>query len=255
MKRLFSIVLLSVALFFLAEAAMPKAMVIFYPVYKEIASNHMIENLDDYEIYTSAHFEIYHRHGEDVKEIAKEAERSYRFVINDMNYKPEGKIFLLIFPDYESMDSFMGLKGENAEGAYKDGILGVLSPSVTAGLDPGVIPHELTHLVVDDIAKGNYPIWFTEGVALLEEYRINGFIWGDGISLEDGRYTVKQLTESFDELDTNMAYKRSLEIVRGISDKKGFDSILKVMEQLGKGEDLAVAFAGIGVEINSSNDF
>lgn len=254
MKRLFSIVLLVIALFFLAEVAMPKAMVTFYPVYKEIASNHMIKNLEDYEIYTSAHFQIYHRHDENVKKIAKEAERSYRFVINDMNYKPEGKICLLVFPDYESMDSFMGLKGENAEGTYREGILGVLSPMVTAGLDPGVIPHELTHLVVDDIAKGNYPIWFTEGVALLEEYRINGFIWGEGMSGGDGRYTVKQLTESFDELDTNTAYKRSLEIVKGISDKKGFDSILKVMEQLGKGEDLDSAFAGIGMEINSLND-
>ncbi len=254
-RRLFPIVLLIVALLFSAGAAMPKAMVTFYPVYKDIASHHMISNLDDYEIYDTAHFNIYHRENEDIKDIAKQAERSYRFITDDMNYSPQAKIDLLVFPNYETMDSFMGLKGENAEGAYKEGVLGVLSPSVTGGLDPGVIPHELTHLVVDDIAKGNYPIWFTEGVALLEEYRINGFLWGQGVDEGKDRYTVAQLTDSFNELDTDMAYKRSLDMIKGISDDKGYESLLKVIGYLGRGDDLKTALSEIGVGINSLNNF
>ncbi len=255
-RRLFSIVLVVIALFFLAEAIMPKAMVTFYPIYKDMASHRMIKNLNDYEIYSTAHFNIYHMGYErNIPEIARQAERSYRFITGDMDYLPKSRVDLLIFPDYESMDSFMGLNGENAEGTYKDGVLGVLSPSITAGLDPGVIPHELTHLVVDDIAKGNYPVWFTEGMALLEEYRINGFLWGQGLPDGENRYTVEQLTNSFNSLDTDMAYKRSLDVVRGISDSKSYRSLLKVLTYLGRGDKLPAALSKIGLEANSLNNF
>ncbi|MDI6600216.1 MAG: hypothetical protein QME46_00355 [Thermoanaerobacteraceae bacterium] len=59
MKRLLSIVLSLTALFFLIEAGLPRIIVTFYPVYKEIASNYMVESLDDYNIYSTAHLMIW----------------------------------------------------------------------------------------------------------------------------------------------------------------------------------------------------
>jgi len=35
--------------------------------------------------------------------------------------------------------------------------------------------HEMVHLFTDDLGKGNFPTWFTEGVSWYFEYKINGY--------------------------------------------------------------------------------
>ncbi|TZE80868.1 hypothetical protein [Calorimonas adulescens] len=114
---------------------------------------------------------------------------------------------------------------------------------------------ELTHLIVDDIAKGNYPVCFTEGVALLEEYRINGFMWGDSLDGDDHPYKVEELTSSFNYLDAEKAYRRSFEIVKGISDEKGFTAVLDVIKYLGEGKSFPSAIDAIELEINYLDSF
>ena len=44
--------------------------------------------------------------------------------------------------------------------------------------------HELTHLVVDDLAGGNFPVWFTEGSALYMEYMLLGYEWGRDLAVQ-----------------------------------------------------------------------
>ncbi|ABY93604.1 hypothetical protein JCM16816_22300 [Thermoanaerobacter brockii subsp. lactiethylicus] len=233
-----------------------------YTFIKSAKENILKNNVSSYKTAESEHF-ILKYSPEDQKYVSlvlKIAEKHYKGVTKDLGYEPKNKSLIIMYHDPEKMNKDFSLaKGESAMGLYLNGVISIQSPElwISPGQDlekvfehDGPIVHEFTHLIVDNVAKGNYPVWFTEGIALLEEYRENGFIWGEGIE-EDKPYSLEELTYKFNQLDEVLAYKRSFEIVKAISDKYGMQSIRDILKYLGNGLSLENSFYKVtGEDLN-----
>ncbi|WP_026486449.1 peptidase MA family metallohydrolase [Caldanaerobius polysaccharolyticus] len=234
-----------------------------YPVYKVFQQNRIVSKMDGYSEVQTKHFVIKYTDADAkyVKLVESVAEDSYKRVGEDLGYYPTKKVDIIIFHSRAVMDKSLSLpKGDDAMGVYLNGVIGVLSPDLwidgKKNVDEvfrkeGPVLHEYTHFVVDDIAKGNYPIWFTEGIALNEEFRLNNYKWGEGFSYKNGPYTVKELTANFNKLDEILAYKRSFEVVNYISVKYGNKKIVDILKQLGAGRSMDGAFEDV---LNTSID-
>ena len=114
--------------------------------------------------------------------------------------------------------------------------------------------HEFTHLMVDEITRGNYNRWWTEGIAQYSEKQITGFQFSDpftgGRELE--YYSLEKLDSEFDRLDQQIAYWESLQLVEYIVDLYGEEQIFNILEQLGQGKTMIKAVQKcLGINYNT----
>lgn len=183
--------------------------------------------------------------------IARVSEQSFEEVTNLFGYSPTTKTTIVVYPDTESLaQSFGWDKDEKAMGVYWAGSIRILSPSqwVTGKVEDefykeGPMVHELTHLLVDDLTKGNYSRWWTEGIAQYVEKKITGFEFtnpfkeGDPIEY----YDFKVLEKNFDQLNQQIAYWQSLKVVEYIADNYGEDKLFVILTYLGQGNNMPLA--------------
>jgi len=181
--------------------------------------------------------------------VLKTAELFYGPVTSDLDYTPPGKINIIIYPDREELrNSFGWPSSEDAMGVYWTGVIRVLSPRAWTGTDDpatmeavfkknGPIAHELTHYVLDYRTNGNYPRWFTEGLAQYEEHRLTGFVWIEPDStLDQNLYPLADLTNRFDRLDNQaLAYREAFSLVSFIVERFGPDRLNAVIGDLSSG--------------------
>jgi hypothetical protein len=175
-------------------------------------------------------------------------------VIETLQYAPSGKTLILVHPNRNELRQAFGWSGnESAMGVYWGGTIQLLSPhvwlndgeSVEEFIHSGPMVHEYTHLVFDYITNGNYPRWFTEGLAQYVEYRVNRYEWiTAGNGLDDKMYTMAELDEKFDELpNQSLAYRQSLAAVRYIAEVYGEDKLLGIVTSLKTGNSLEKAIS------------
>ena len=225
-----------------------------YPVYKVIGKDKIENSIKNFNTKEGKHFIIRYTEPDSkyVDLIINTAEKHYYDIIKDLGYTPKGKSTIIVYNNPDEMNKDFSLaKGENAMGIYLNGVISIESPSlwISPGQDvtkvfqyEGPVVHEFTHLVVDDIANGNYPIWFTEGIALLEEYRQDGYEWGKDLNYNGAPYTYEQLKNDFNSLDEMLAYKRAFQVTKAISDKYGMETIREMLRDLGSGMSIESSF-------------
>lgn len=180
-----------------------------------------------------------------VQMVADNAEEVYGPVTDFFGYYPGDKTVVVVYPDGESLAASFGWdRDEQAMGVYWAGTIRILSPGEWISTRDtedvfkreGPMAHELTHLLVDNITKGNYNRWFTEGVAQYVERRVTGFSFAEPSPDRQLRYYEFELLENdFDSLDQRLAYWQSLVAVECIVDKAGKEGLLQVMKALGDG--------------------
>jgi len=180
--------------------------------------------------------------------VAKTAEDKFDKAVKLFKYQPNEKILLILYDEPDPMMKITTLrKGTPPMGVYYGDALHIIDPNqwISEGSEltetfhkEGPVLHELVHLFVDHSAKGNFPIWFTEGVSLYFEYEVDGYQWGNGINFQDGEYTLQQLTRSFHELDQYMAYTKSFRLVKGYVEEHGIESLIQLINELGEGKDI-----------------
>jgi len=160
--------------------------------------------------------------------------------------EPRGKIRVVLHPspaDMAAMWRWPG--GHTAAGAYLGGTLSVL-----AGASEGelyrVLVHELTHLFVDELARGGSPRWLSEGLAQLLEDELAGSL--SVVPLEitwpppDSR-SWQPLDALFaDPRRQDEAYLRSLVVASRLVEELGHDGLTAVLEHMGRGMSFAGAF-------------
>ena len=185
--------------------------------------------------------------------VVETAEHAYTSVSSIFGKEPNGCTTIIIYPDNQSLaESFGWDKDEKAMGVYWAGSIRILSPRVwlpeeTAReqfLKEGPVHHEFAHLMVDEITKGNYHRWWTEGIAQYVEKKITGFEFVDPFKNKKDRfyYPLKTLQKKFDSLDQQVAYWESLKAVEFIADQYGEESIMEILDNLAEGSNLDNAF-------------
>ena len=119
--------------------------------------------------------------------VLETAEKFYQPITEDFGYTPRGRIPIILYSTKQELNQSFGWDAsESAMGVYWAGVIRVLSPGAWVAeteadrvrevfVSSGPVAHELTHLMVDYLTGGNYPRWFTEGVAQYEEYKLTGF--------------------------------------------------------------------------------
>lgn len=241
-----------IALFFLTLYinSSPCALkVILYPVYREIKKECLIAGSSGLKILETDNYKIHYKSvKEEYMDIIKEdAEKSLKDVLNDFDYSINEKINIIVYSDYMDMADNIGLgKGTAAMGVYYGGTISILDPSrwINSSEDikkvfasQGPMVHELTHYIVDYMSGGNVPVWFTEGVALYEEYRINNIEWGQNKKYNKF-YDLKELEGGFYSLDEVKAYRQSLLAVKYIGDNFGMEALMEIINKLGAGKTM-----------------
>jgi hypothetical protein len=224
-----------------------------YAAIRELAKAHTIIGTWQLEKLTSEHYYIKFR-PEDRSEaelVLDTAEFFYRPVTEEFNFTPRGRIPIILYPSREALNQSFGWEAnESAMGVYWAGTIRVLSPEVWVDQNDaarvkevftssGPMAHELTHLMVDYLTGGNYPRWFTEGVAQYEEYKLTGFEMQDASgALKPPFYSMLDLTEHFDQLpNQTRAYGESLAAVRFIVHQGGEAALYQIISALGQGMD------------------
>lgn len=181
--------------------------------------------------------------------VAKTAEEAYNEVCAWFKRTPSFKATIIVYPDTASLaESFGWDRDEKAMGVYWAGSIRILAPEAYLMPDEidkkfkkeGPMVHEFAHLMVDEITKGNYNRWLTEGIAQYVEKKITGFEFASPFSggKEVKYYKLSELNRNFDNLEQNIAYWQSLQIVEYIAEVYGEDKIFSILQYLGKGYNL-----------------
>lgn len=103
--------------------------------------------------------------------------------------------------------------------------------------------HELAHLMVDEMSRGNYNRWWTEGVAQYTEREITGFEFTSPFKNKDDLfyYQLDNLEKNYDRLEQSVAYWESLQAVDYIVCAYGEDKVYLVLDRLSMGDSMANA--------------
>jgi hypothetical protein len=244
--------ILAVLVLFLAPLT-PR--MLLYPLVRQAAQAKINYETRQMEAYETPHFIIKYSpvDAATVPMVAQAAEAAYAPVTGTLGYAPAGKTLVVIYRDRSELNKNFGWSGsQSAMGVYWGGVIEVLSPNAwfRAGPDEykrtGPMVHEYTHLVFDHVSRGNYPRWFTEGLAQYLEYRVNGYEWRTADNSLGGRlYTQAELDDRFDDLPSQaLAYRESLAAVRYIAAVHGDAKLRQVIAALAAGRTMRQAVAG-----------
>lgn len=185
--------------------------------------------------------------GDMVSRVIEQAERQLGLVSGYFEYHSESRITLIIYPNRNDLEAGLRLSSDGTTlGAFYAGTVSIISPKVWGEegdqAEEGLYIHELTHLIMEEMAGGNYPIWFTEGMALYQEYINTGFEWGREYIFEKAPYSVEELTRGFNDLDQVLAYKQSFLLVKEMMQRSARSDVIKLFDRLKTGEAFPLAF-------------
>ncbi|MDD2481290.1 MAG: hypothetical protein PHC44_07430 [Lutispora sp.] len=206
------------------------------------------ELLSSIETVRKPHFIVKSRGAEEkvVEELACLLEKSYDLIGQEFDYYPNKSIPVFV---YGSMAEFWkynkALDGQAVMGLYNMGVIHLVVPEAFSMTVEdyeinGPVLHEYTHLVVDELTGGNVEIWFTEGMALYQEYNIYGTEWGKFMDSQD-EYSLDELRGDFMALDSEKAYRKSFLIVKDIYSNNGKSGVINILKKLKSGQDLDTA--------------
>ena len=248
-------VLVAAAIFFLIPL---RFSMLIYPLVRQAAQAKMEYETRNFTGLETQHFVVRYQDGDQdmAQMVIQAAEQSYEPVTTMLGYSPRAKTLLVMYPDRSELRKAFGWSGdESAMGVYWGGVIQVLSPrdwmktavSADEFARSGPMTHEFTHLVFDHMTNGNYPRWFTEGLAQYAEYRINGYEWLTSTnSLSHRLYSLAELDGQFDELpNQSLAYRESFAAVRYIAEVHGDGALRQIIDQLRAGRKLQQAVTAV----------
>lgn len=164
-------------------------------------------------------------------------ETAYNRVGSDLDHFPSARIPVILYTkkDYRQVTSSPEWSGGLYDGKIRLPIGGAtdLTPQLRA-----VLFHEYTHVVVNEIARGNAPLWLNEGLAEYEGRREwNPPMAELGRSAKDGRYlSFPSLEGSFAGLDSkqaSLAYQQSYSLVNYMIGAYGWFNVKELLVNLG----------------------
>ncbi|MBI2849206.1 MAG: hypothetical protein HYX88_03650 [Chloroflexi bacterium] len=145
-----------------------------------------------------------------------------------------------------------------ADGVYQAGVIRVVFPSTEDPDEQGLILeayaregpllHEMTHWFLDQSASGNYPRWFSEGMATYFEAELLGFTWweegGEGRRSGLGKNRLEKTEGELEGLlfedpgSEKEAYRLAQIAFRILTERLGEKTLLNQILRLREGVDL-----------------
>lgn len=222
-----------------------------YAMQRQWGQRDALEGLSGYRSQSAEHFVIYFEPAD--KQTAPlllgTAERLYEPVLERVGgpVPPPGPVSLVVHPSRESLRAAFGWDSQwSATGVYWRGVIRLLSPRVWLGdhrpremarlIDEmAPLAHEFTHYVLDYRTDGNYPRWFSEGLAQWVEYELTGYEWIEA-DLAEQRYSLAEL-KKFDGLANQaLAYRQSLSFVTFLVERWGQEGLERLLSGLAAGQ-------------------
>lgn len=203
-----------------------------------------------WQMLQSENIELRHKDDPAVAAVILEiAEEMYQRVSEDLQYDAPSKVLVLSYPSKDELRREFGWpSSEDAMGVYYGGSVRVVSPASWVGTDniellaerfrsEGPLAHEFTHLLLDYATKGNYPRWFSEGLAQYEEYLVTGYLWVDVPPRGKFQfYDYRQMQTAFDRLpDQAIAYRQAFLMLEYMVARNRWQSVVELIEALGRG--------------------
>lgn len=171
------------------------------------------------------------------------------------NFIPNVRPLVVIYPSYKALLDSLGWDENNkVSGVYQSGTIKLVSPkewypvSVLAEIKNvyrnfGPVHHEMTHLFVDYLTNGNFPDWYTEALAQLEELKFLNIEWIDANNQNPKElYTFCQLNNGFYRLENQaLAYRQSLTIAIFMVETFGDEVHTDILNMLSKGNSFGAS--------------
>jgi hypothetical protein len=182
----------------------------------------------------------------------------YPLLLADFNlpFDEAGRLQIVLFPSQTSLENAIGRRYSYVPmGVYFGGIINIVSPHVwLAGeihvitdrfIREGPMIHEMAHFVLDIKTNGNYPLWFTEGVALFYEYKYAAFEWRPDLKHEASLLCAAELTQNFRSHDESLSYRKVFDIIDAYVSAHGERGLQAVIRELSQGVPYSEALAVI----------
>lgn len=225
--------------------------VAFRPIIRNIENKIINYRTHKYSSIETEHFILRYEKGIDkevIDLVARTAEDKYKSTVELFEYYPQEKILMVLYDNPEVLiKTTMLKKGSPPMGVYYGNTVHILNPTQWVKNEEnledvfyseGPVLHELVHLFTDHIGKGNFPLWFTEGVSLYFEYKIDGYQWGKEVIFEDREYTLEELTDNFHGLDEYLAYTQSFRMINNLVQEQGVETLMEIIKALGEGRKI-----------------
>lgn len=195
----------------------------------------------DYDFSASSHFNL-HYDGALDPELAHAMldylEEQYWVVTETLRHDPPQPITVQLFPRREFRDVTQA--PEWAGGLY-DGKIRLPLGGLTR-LTPDakrVLVHELTHAVLHSKSRGSAPRWLHEGLAQMAE--------GKKLLRSELQAIVGELGAVSDDrwAEMEFSYPRALSLTQYLATRSGFDSLVDVVERIGRGAEIEQALRDV----------
>ncbi len=181
------------------------------------------------------------------REILDTLEEAYNRVGSDLSQFPTARIPVIL---YTNKDYRLVTAGPDWSGGLYDGKIRLPVGGATE-LTPqlkGVLFHEYTHVVIQELTRGNVPNWLNEGVAELQGRRLFNPPMADlGKAARSGQpLPINFLDKSFIGLDTRqagLAYQESYALANFMVQSYGWHKVREILQLLGAGEKIETAVA------------
>lgn len=172
-------------------------------------------------------------------------EEAYSSVGRDLTMFPASRIAVIL---YTKKDYRLVTAGPDWSGGLYDGKIrlpvggaGELSPHLK-----GVLFHEYTHVVVQELTHGNCPTWLNEGLAELQGRKMfNPPLSALVKAAKNGvLFPISRLEGGLASLGTSdaaLAYQQSYSLVKFMVSAYGWPKVTEILQRLGAGDNIAVA--------------
>ncbi len=178
--------------------------------------------------------------------LGKTLEMSFQELERDLAVDPGGKIVVLF---YDPEQFYTLNDAPHWAGGFYDGKMRL--PYASGAWERNykkVVAHELTHAFIAALSRGNCPIWLNEGLAQVEENKIepvsltiflaakaNGALF----SLEEMNRAPEKLT---DPLEIAIFYQEAFLLAKYLVDQYGWEAVSHLLGRLGRGTPFPQAF-------------
>ncbi len=187
----------------------------------------------------------------DMGEMREMLEKAYSEVGSDLGYFPASKTIIVVYSKADFMNIY---KLPAAVRAFYDGNIRMPLPEGNLGKDELLryIYHEYTHAAVSAITNNNCPPWFSEGIAMLEEYKgrdekIRAFfpkIVGTQC-IDDPRFSISSIDAVFrlgyKNSDMRANYILAYTAVKFIVDRWGLEGLQGILKRVSGGQHIVNA--------------